>query len=390
MQDPPTQTARTLAAPDAANPAAPKAAGDDPGTAGGVTAAGGASANTQPLTLHRVESAPVVLRAFASGMVAISSRRHPQKETPNEDAAAVVPVMENSGLLLVADGVGGQRGGDLASGALVDQFLASFSRADLASDSLRAGVLDAIERANTEIIDMGIGAATTAAIIEVAGETVRPYHIGDSMILVVGQRGKVKYQSVSHSPVGFAVEAGMLDEEEAMFHESRHLVSNVVGASDMRIEIGPQVRLAKRDTVLLATDGLFDNLHLDEIIELVRKGPLEAAVENLANAAMTRMERPLANQPSKPDDTTIAAFRLNVPPRRRRKKSAVRVKPVSAADGQPTNQAEQEELTAQVKSDGTVPEPPAPSVLDRLPDMPVPSNRVADDSQNEPDTSDDV
>lgn len=53
---------------------------------------------------------------------------------------------------------------------------------------------------------LNIGAATTIAIIEYHAGTVRPYHVGDSMILVTGLRGRVHYQSVSHSPVGFAME----------------------------------------------------------------------------------------------------------------------------------------------------------------------------------------
>ena len=67
-----------------------------------------------------------------------------------------------------------------------------------------------------------------------------------------------------------AVESGMLDEDEAVHHEERHLISNVVGADDMRIEIGLSINMAAKDTLLLASDGLFDNLYLNEIIETNR------------------------------------------------------------------------------------------------------------------------
>ena len=80
------------------------------------------------------------------------------------------------------------------------------------------------------------------------------------MILAIGQKGKIKLQTISHSPVGLAVESGHLDESEAMHHEQRHVVSNVVGDQTMRIEVGAKLMLAPRDTVLLSTDGLFDNL----------------------------------------------------------------------------------------------------------------------------------
>ena len=75
-------------------------------------------------------------------------------------------------------------------------------------------------------------------------------------VLVTGGLGKIKLLTVSHSPVGMALESGLLDEAEAMHHEERHIVSNVVGSAGMRIEIGAKRKLAPRDTVLLASDGL--------------------------------------------------------------------------------------------------------------------------------------
>ena len=105
------------------------------------------------------------------------------------------------------------------------------------------------------------------------------------------------------------VEAGLLDQREALHHEERHLVSNFVGTSDMRIEIGPGLALNPRDTVLLASDGLMDNVHLDEITEMIRKGPLKAAAASLINLARRRMTIETQHQPSKPDDLSVILFR---------------------------------------------------------------------------------
>jgi serine/threonine protein phosphatase PrpC len=129
------------------------------------------------------------------------------------------------------------------------------------------------------------------------------------MILLIGQRGRLKLQTVAHSPVGFAVEAGLLDEDKAMHHAQRHLVSNVLGAPDMRIEVGSQRRIAPRDTLVLASDGLSDNLRTDEIVALLRTGPLDAACDRLAELARARMYAPSDGEPSKPDDLTFVAFR---------------------------------------------------------------------------------
>jgi serine/threonine protein phosphatase PrpC len=114
---------------------------------------------------------------------------------------------------------------------------------------------------------------------------------------------------VAHSPVGYAVESGVLDVQDAMQHDERHLISNFVGAPAMHIEVGPPVALARRDTVLIASDGLTDNLHQSEIIEAIRKGSLHQVMERIISAVRQRMISPGSEQPSKPDDLTFMIFR---------------------------------------------------------------------------------
>ena len=174
---------------------------------------------------------------------------------------------------------------------------------------MREAILDGIEKANQQILKQTGGAATTLAAVEVQNNQVRPFHVGDSMIMVCGQRGKIKLQSIAHSPVGYAVESGLLDEDEAIHHEERHLISNVVGAEDMSIEIGSQRKLDKHDTVIVASDGLFDNLYLSEITELIRKGDLEYAATQLIELAHQRMQENVADLPCHPDDLTFILFR---------------------------------------------------------------------------------
>jgi serine/threonine protein phosphatase PrpC len=247
--------------------------------------------------------------AIAGGSAAIYTARCPASETPNEDAAALIPCDGQSGILAVADGLGGARAGDHAATLAVQALATAVERAFQSAVMLRTAVLDGFEAANRAVQALGVGAATTLAVAEIQEDTVRPYHVGDSMILIAGGRGKIKLQTTSHSPVGFAVEAGLLDEREAMHHADRHLVSNVIGSAEMRIEIGSALRLAPRDTLLLASDGLFDNLHIREIVDRLRRGPLDAAVERLARDSTRRMKRPEPDQPSKPDDFTVIAFR---------------------------------------------------------------------------------
>lgn len=246
---------------------------------------------------------------FTMGMAGVFSCRSPNKETPNEDAAALIPVGLETGVLVVADGLGGMRSGEQASGLAVQVLKTEVQEAASQGLELRNGILNGIEKANHQISALGVGAATTLAAIEIQGRTVRPYHVGDSMIMVVGQRGKIKLQTVSHSPVAYAVEAGFLDESEAMNHEERHLISNMIGTTDMRIEMGATMNLAPKDTLLIASDGLFDNLHTDEIVERVRKGPLKNVLQLLAATCRDRMQGAGQDAPSKPDDLTFIVFR---------------------------------------------------------------------------------
>jgi serine/threonine protein phosphatase PrpC len=246
---------------------------------------------------------------FVGGSAVVFTQSSPGKDSPNEDAAALVPIDDDRGVLVVADGVGGHASGDKASRLAIDSLASAVALAAQEERPLREGILSGIESANHAVLDLGTGAATTLAVAQIEKGTVRSFHVGDSMILVAGQRGKIKHQTISHSPVGYAVESGILDEAEAVHHEERHIVSNLVGMPDMRVDMGSKIHLAARDTVVLASDGLFDNLYLEEIIEHVRKGPLAKVARSLLAVGQERMQKHDAKLPSKPDDLTFIVFR---------------------------------------------------------------------------------
>lgn len=247
--------------------------------------------------------------AVGGGQFVADTRPSPDKETENEDTVAVIPYGPQSAVLMIADGAGGMPAGKRASLAAV-RTLIDFLRASMQQTMLlRTAILDGIEAANQAVQDLAIGAATTLTIITIEGLTARAYQIGDSEAMVVGQRGVIKLQTPVHSPTGFAVEAGFLDERDALHHEERHLVSNLLGAADMRIDVGAEVELKSRDTVLVASDGLTDNVHIDEIIARIRKGPVDAAADAVIGLAGRRMRGTAVEQPSKPDDLSLILFR---------------------------------------------------------------------------------
>jgi serine/threonine protein phosphatase PrpC len=244
---------------------------------------------------------------LAGGLACVFTTRRPGRETVNEDAAALIPGDAGSGVIAVADGLGGLPAGSRAAELALQQLAGNL--AGQSGDARREAVLTGLEQANAAILANGQGSGTTIAVVSIDRQVIRCYHAGDASVLVCGQRGKLKYQSVSHSPVGYAEASGMMNENEAMFHAERHLVSNMVGMTDMRVEIGPPVRLAPRDTVIAGSDGLFDNLYAGEIIERVRTGPLAVAGARLLDAVRERMLHGDGPQPHKPDDLTFVLYR---------------------------------------------------------------------------------
>ncbi len=264
-----------------------------------------------PLLLLDAAPAEPATVALPGGTALAFTRPNPEGTGTNQDAVAILPTGDDGHLLVVADGMGGTRQGGEAAASVVRNLIAAFDprRVDGPGKPVRTAVLDAIEAANAAIQRELAGSGTTLAAVELGNASVRPYHVGDSSILVFGQRGKLKLQTVSHSPVGFAVEAGMLDEEEALHHDELHYVSNMIGSPEMRIELGAPLGLSRHDTLLIASDGLTDNVATREIIELARKGPLEQAAARLIDLATARMLAGSPTTPGKPDDLSLIAFR---------------------------------------------------------------------------------
>jgi serine/threonine protein phosphatase PrpC len=236
----------------------------------------------------------------------------PDKVTGNEDSVAAIPYGPAAVVLIVADGAGGLPAGRRASRTAIRSLEKSLEVAMHETMLLRTAVLNGIDAANDAVLALGNGSATTLTVVTIEGRIARCYQIGDSEAMIVGQRGRIRSQTMAHSPTGFAVEAGFLDQRAALHHEERHLVSNFIGTSDMHIDVGAEIKLNARDTVLLASDGLTDNLHRDEITEFVRKGPLDGAVESMTGLARRRMNVETLHLPSKPDDLSVILFRKQV------------------------------------------------------------------------------
>lgn len=229
--------------------------------------------------------------------LAYFTRKSPTKIGQNEDSLCILPVAKNKLIVAVADGVGGNRSASEASGIAVDSMRAFATE----KDKLRNNVLDAIEEANQRILNLCVGAGTTFVCATLEDNEVRPFNIGDSSVLLTGQRKKIRYKNTPHSPMGYAEEAGV-DGSEV---DDVFLLLNALGSRDLMIDVGPKVEMLSNDTLLLCSDGLTDNLEWENIIDIIRAGPLLESANKLETLASEAMNK----DGMKPDDLSFVLIR---------------------------------------------------------------------------------
>ncbi len=192
-----------------------------------------------------------------------------------------------SGLFLVADGLGGHAAGERAAETAVDMIVARLERkTGTPEDRMR----EAIAVANNEIHTLaeqhdewkGMACVVTAALIEEGQVTVG--HVGDSRMYVL-EGGGIRKVTRDHSPVGELEDSGQLSEAAAMAHPRRNEVFRDLGSEphspddDEFIEV---LRFPFRpDTALLiCSDGLTDQVPSERIrrtVEMNAHDPAKAA-----------------------------------------------------------------------------------------------------------------
>lgn len=264
--------------------------------------------NQNPITrFDATDRAPQRI-ALPHGEAICFSDRSPIKDTPNEDALAIIPLDDEATVLIVADGVGGMPAGEQASQILIEAIMAELTHTE---QRVRDAILNGIDAANKKILDLKTGAGATVSIAEIISHKLRTYHAGDSLILLMTDHGNIKYRTISHSPIGYAVACGAIGREQAMLHPERNLISNYVGCDDMYLTIGPSIELTPLDTLVLSSDGLADNLYENEICAFLRKAPMADGISNMIEQCKHNMLETLPDRLCHPDDLTLIGFRQN-------------------------------------------------------------------------------
>jgi protein phosphatase len=200
----------------------------------------------------------------------------------NEDSFATDP---ESGLWLVADGVGGHAGGEIAS-AIVG---ATLRRRVAAGESLRQAIVSAHEAILAEIGDSEAGndMGSTVVALQLQGQEYEIGWVGDSRAYLWD--GTLRQLTRDHNPVSELLVRGLISSAEATQHPERHVLTQSLGiSSHMQVQPGQlQGELQDHQQILLCSDGLSDELS-DAVIasHLAAHDDPQAQVDALLAAAL--------------------------------------------------------------------------------------------------------
>ncbi len=229
----------------------------------------------------------------------------------NEDSVTILKNGNGEQLLVVADGMGGHRAGEVASSMVITHLGKRFSEVSSIGSKLDAinWMKDNINEINKEIIDYtkdhpeASGMGTTTVMALYTGEYLIFGNIGDSSGFVY-KNGKLTKVTKDHTLVNLLVASGDLTEEEAKYHPKRNVLMKALGSSDKAeidvFDVEPNI-----DGILLCSDGLTtmltkeqiekvlndDELEIEEkIVKLIRKSNARGGTDNISIAYLTLKE----------------------------------------------------------------------------------------------------
>jgi PPM family protein phosphatase len=205
----------------------------------------------------------------------------------NQDSAYAGP-----NLLVVADGMGGHAGGDVAS-ALTIAALVGLDRPDHSSEQSMSELERTIDRARQDLVDATTadpdlaGMGTTVTALLKSGNTLAMAHLGDSRAYLL-RDGTLAQVTVDHTFVQHLVDTGRITPDEAESHPQRNVVMRVLGDFDLDLTPDLSIREAvPGDRWMLCSDGLSGFVPDEEVAEVLNTVPEPYdAVERLVSMAM--------------------------------------------------------------------------------------------------------
>lgn len=227
----------------------------------------------------------------------------------NEDSVTILKNNNEEYLLIVADGMGGHRAGEVASSMVVTHMGKRFSEMSSIGSKLDAinWMNDNISEINKNIIDYtkdhpdSAGMGTTTVMALLTKEYLIFGNIGDSSGFVL-KNGKLHKVTKDHTLVNLLVAAGDLTEEEAKYHPKRNVLMKALGSSE-KCELDIFDVDINVDGILLCSDGLTsmltkeqiekvlsdEELEVEEkIVKLIRKSNARGGTDNISVAFLLK------------------------------------------------------------------------------------------------------
>ena len=189
-------------------------------------------------------------------------------------------------ILAVADGVGGQQGGDVAAQCVVDTLAAhEFEIADPKETLVQVlsqaeAAMDCCCRANPKLEGMG----TTLTLALVMEAQIHFLHVGDSRLYWIG-RGEIFQMTTDQTFIQDLVDDGTISPDQARHHPLKDMLDQCVGMGDLEPELG-MFEIRGPGCLMLCSDGLSGHLADEELMTIGAGMSLEDQAKELVNAAL--------------------------------------------------------------------------------------------------------
>lgn len=211
----------------------------------------------------------------------------------NQDAYYASQPSDTVGLYIVADGMGGYNGGDVASTIAVtatkNYIENNFAETEHTKEKLQELVKNAVEYANMLVYEKSKevpeleGMGTTIEVALVHNNRVYIGHVGDSRIYRI-RKDIIRKLTTDHSYVEKLVKDGTISKEEAVHHPKKNMLTKALGCTSF---VDPDVTVKgflKDDILVLTSDGLTNMVTDKEIYEII-KDNIDVATDKLVNKA---------------------------------------------------------------------------------------------------------
>lgn len=224
--------------------------------------------------------------------IGFKSNRGVVRDT-NEDACFVIP---GNDVYVVADGVGGNNSGEVASRTAVEQIADFVNLRDIrectTTEKIFGFLGDAISTANSAIYEMGRdqskykGMATTVVMAYLFRGEGYIANIGDSRAYVF-REGKLSRITKDHTLVNELIDKGVITEDEAESHQQKNVITKALGAEPTVAPDYYKLPLHSGDVLMLCTDGLYGEVGEEKILQVLEKGKsMNATCSELVDIAL--------------------------------------------------------------------------------------------------------